>query len=518
LYKFFIFLEGDIVSNPILSKEIIGNKNSTLSDVVEKLQNIDWVKSGLKYIDQKNNDTQKCPFCQASTINSVFIENLNKLFDEAYENDITAIKSIQKNYSLLLNTVDDYDKKEDNPLYSPQLNLLKQKFIEFKLKYQNNFKSIDQKIEQPSKKVIVESLEANVIEINEIIKQINSIITVYNEKIANRQKSLEIISSEFWEIMRWTYSSIIESSIKNIASKDTQLELLSIENANIINQINVQKGNLIEEQSKTVNIKEAVDNINTGLLELGIDSFTIENHKGNFYRIVRPDKSDRTFITLSEGEKMIISFLYFIEMCHGKLSTNNTSTKKIIVIDDPISSLSHIYVFNISQLIKNCFTNPQSDCEQVFIMTHSLYFFYDLTFMKSEDREMYQNLYRIIKNEKGSLILPMKYTEVQNDYQSYWQVIKDPDQSPALIANCMRNIIEYFFAFVEKYELSCIFQKEPLKKTKYQAFNRYINRESHSLGQNIFDLKEFDYNAFKEAFRLVFYETGYEAHYKKMIK
>lgn len=89
-------------------------------------------------------------------------------------------------------------------------------------------------------------------------------------------------------------------------------------------------------------------------------------------------------------------------------------------------------------------------------------------------------------------------------HQTYWSIIKDNEQPPALIANCMRNTIEYFFTFVEKYELSNVFQRPSLKDNRFQAFYRYINRESHSLGQNIFDFKEFNYDDFKEAFRLVF--------------
>lgn len=227
---------------------------------------------------------------------------------------------------------------------------------------------------------------------------------------------------------------------------------------------------------------------------------------------------EHTFQTLSEGEKMVISFLYFIELCRGKQNVSEATKKKIIVIDDPISSLSHIYVFNISQLIKRHFTNPESSYDQVFILTHSLYFFYELTFIKKKDRDSYQNLFRIVKNQNGSKIYIMKYQEIQNDYQSYWQIIKDETQSPALIANCMRNIIEYFFNFIEKAELSNVFQEEKFKADKFQAFYRYMNRESHSIGQNIFDIKEFNYNDFKDAFKLVFEESGYEAHYNRMIK
>ena len=51
-----------------------------------------------------------------------------------------------------------------------------------------------------------------------------------------------------------------------------------------------------------------------------------------------------------------------------------------------------------------------------------------------------------------------------------------------------------------------------------KAFLRYINRESHSLGQNIYDFKEFDYTIFHEALKMVFEESGYSEHYKKMMK
>ena len=107
----------------------------------------------------------------------------------------------------------------------------------------------------------------------------------------------------------------------------------------------------------------------------------------------------------------------------------------------------------------------------------------------------------------------MSYEEIQNDYQAYWFIIKDESQHPALIANCMRNIIEYFFNFVEKKDLNNFFQQEPLNSDRFQAFYRYINRESHSLGQNIFDFKEF-----KDAFSELFNIAGYKDHYKKMMR
>ena len=213
---------------------------------------------------------------------------------------------------------------------------------------------------------------------------------------------------------------------------------------------------------------------------------------------------------------MVISFLYFIELCKGESTAEKASNKKIVVIDDPISSLSHIYVFNIGRLIHNEFLRTEK-YDQLFILTHSLYFFYELTNTNHKERKETQKLFRICKNTESSYFEDMKYEDIQNDYQAYWHIIKDEKQAPALIANCMRNVMEYFFNFVEKQDFAQVFQKPELQETSYMAFNRYMNRESHSKGQNIFDIKEFDYNSFRAAFKKVFEIEGYIDHYNKMM-
>ena len=80
---------------------------------------------------------------------------------------------------------------------------------------------------------------------------------------------------------------------------------------------------------------------------------------------------------------MVISFLYFIELCKGRNIEKSGDVKKIIVIDDPISSLSHIFVFNIGRMIHQEFLCSKK-YEQIFILTHSLYFFYELVCMKKK--------------------------------------------------------------------------------------------------------------------------------------
>ena len=71
------------------------------------------------------------------------------------------------------------------------------------------------------------------------------------------------------------------------------------------------------------------------------------------YRILR-EKTDTNsaFKTLSEGEKNFIAFLYFYQQCLGYAKEEST-LKKIIVIDDPVSSMDSQVLFFVNSLIQN---------------------------------------------------------------------------------------------------------------------------------------------------------------------
>ena len=380
-----------------------------------------------------------------------------------------------------------------------------------------NVARIEQKFKRPNVPQTLIDSTAPLKNFNDEVIAINEAIDAYNERLDNRDAALASLKDEFWTLMRWQYDQTMTRYEADLQVKIMKLKDLEEE----INETELSLADASRQialaQKETVNTDEAVDAINAGLVDLGIDGFKIAKHSESLYRVVRASDSADVFHTLSEGEKMMISFLYFCELCKGKASAEDTDAQRVVVIDDPISSLSHIFVFNVGQLIRSVFFRGERFC-QVFVLTHSLYFFYELTDPNHERRKENQKLFRITKSVSGSNVQEMKYEEIQNDHQTYWSVINDPAQPPALIANCMRNIVEYFFNFVRKRDLNNVFLLPELQDAKFQAFCRYINRESHSLGQNIIDMKEFNYETFKEGLRLVFEKTGYPDHFKAMSK
>ena len=514
----FEFSGINVEDDDLFKKIIVGSQEGTVAEFINNLENSDWVKTGLDYVPDKiEKSNAPCPFCQEDTITEKLLDSIRKVFNDSYDTDISLLEGLKESY---ISSDTEINFGEISSLAVVDT-VLSQKWKsacnDIKSIYRENRLLIDDKIKSPSSPVTLGSSREAASSLNGIIDEVNVLIDSHNKKLTNKTVSLANINARFWDLMRWDYDQTLSSYA------DTELTLNS-EIASIKSKLEHNKKNILTVKEKvvelrkgTVNIEEAITNINNGLSEIGIAGFSVVKHSENLYRISRTDAEKDAFHSLSEGEKTVISFLYFLELCKGQRSASSSPKKKVVVIDDPISSLSHIYVFNIGQLIKKYLFNAK-EFEQILVLTHSLYFFYELTHTNKEKRNETQNLYRIIKNSTGSSIIAMKYEEIQNDYQSYWSIIKDESVPPALIANCMRNIVEYFFNFVQKLDFNNVFQSHALAADKYQAFYRYMNRESHSLGQNIFDIKEFNYSDFKEGLKLIFEECGYSDHYKAMMK
>ncbi len=508
----------DIEQSELLSKVIVGNKNSSVASLIETLGNSDWVNTGIKYV-HIDGEKGVCPFCQQKTITQNFLEQINAYFDESYNRDKSQIEEMISRYDAEIKKATDFFNaiKDDSFLEKnkAEIESLSANLISV---LEHNLNTLREKAKTPSIQVSLQPINEIIESINSIIKNTNNEITLYNQRIADIKGSKSKIRDSFWCLMRKEYNSVIELYAANEKDYEQSVKNAQKELQTITSEINTNTALIEENRKKTVNIDEAVENIKNGLIDIGITDFTIEKYSEEeaLYRLKREDSDEDVFKTLSEGEKMVISFLYFIELCKGESTAEKASNKKIVVIDDPISSLSHIYVFNIGRLIHNEFLRTQK-YDQLFILTHSLYFFYELTNTHHKERKETQKLFRICKNTESSYFEDMKYEDIQNDYQAYWHIIKDEKQSPALIANCMRNVMEYFFNFVEKQDFAQVFQRPELQENRYMAFNRYMNRESHSKGQNIFDIKEFNYDSFREAFKKVFETEGYIEHYNKMI-
>ncbi|MBT0784843.1 AAA family ATPase, partial [Campylobacter upsaliensis] len=180
------------------------------------------------------------------------------------------------------------------------------------------------------------------------IKQIQQKIIEFNSKLDNQENEKEKLEKQFWEFAIFEKKEIIEKYKQDKNEKEKYKQDLDKENKTIKDNIQNIENTIKEKQKGVINIQEAVDKMNNYLKDLGILSFyiKIQDDEKQEYIITREGEDKPSFKTLSEGEKTLISFLYFLQLCQGKKEKNEINTDKIIVIDDPISSLSFNYVYN----------------------------------------------------------------------------------------------------------------------------------------------------------------------------
>ncbi|PIQ27292.1 MAG: hypothetical protein COW63_16550 [Bacteroidetes bacterium CG18_big_fil_WC_8_21_14_2_50_41_14] len=504
----------NIENQEIFKEVIIGNKNSQVAELINRLNISDWVKKGNEFLNEPEEENEICPFCQQKTITKGLHQEIQNYFDETYQNKITSLENLDKEYWR------EYQSIKNLETELLKIDFIKSKETEYKLLFKNfidkvssNWSKINNKIKSPN---ITIDLESSILEqkaLNDFLISIIDEIKAHNEKINNKQKTKKQIIKDFWEIMRWDYDQTIENHKTQKAKLKNEKSDIEQKRSKLQDKIQEQKTIIKEAQREMVNIQDAIDAINSELIFFGLDGFSISPAGEESYKLKRPNEDITKFETLSEGEKTVISFLYFLELCKGKENNDEVVTEKIVVIDDPISSLSHMYVFNVAQLIRKNFFND--DYKQVFILTHNLYFFHELLHKQKENN---CKLFRLCRSE-FSLLAEMNRKDIQNEYQSYWQILKDYNEGKAtevILANSMRNILERFFGFIEKDDFNEL-TKELEKDEKNNFFIRYINKESHSDPINISDSKEIDPQIFKEAFKKIFEDSGYIQHYNKMM-
>lgn len=523
----------------MLNEPIVGSSNSQLTAFISELNNQNWIKYGKdNYLSE---DQTKCPFCQKETIDETFRSELVALFDQTYDSNVEKIKAISISYEATFTKYIESIKSEfiNCSIYDPSLHNI-DPFIELlERTYQDNHTLINSKVEKPSLSIELIDYSEKLESIINLAKEINKTVQAIVVKAKKFKESENDIQNRMWNSVRYHSEGIFSLEKRLINEKDVEINLLKEQQKKVIRVGKKVADRISNLRSRTSNIDDTIARINVHLKSLGLTNIEIVPSKDpeqtNYFLLNRAENSVEekdVFPTLSEGEKTLITFLYFIEKCNGSMSKDSTlaDKEKLIVIDDPISSLSQNYIYDIASLIQTKIIRGNR-FKKVIILTHSLFFYQELLKLAPQGKDKKGNdrfnnkysLYRLNKKQYTN-IQPMNKGDLKNDYQSLWQILKDViegNANPVVLPNVMRNIIEYYFGFVHKKDklsdiLNELAEKEP--EQGHKAFYRYINRSSHSDPTNIGLMVEVDSQAYLERFKSIFTKSQDEEHYNCMME
>lgn len=345
----FNFIAQSIENQHLFEEVITGNPNSRVAKLIDKLHNSDWVKAGLEL-----DSPEICPFCQRPYGNDNIISELKSYFNKDYENALDEIKIMRDRYKRAfeqLPVIDIFsqidflsDLKKD---YNNTCTLLKNTI-------ESNIRKIDEKYKNPSVIIKLDSTVEYLNKINEIINRANEAIDIFNKKILSVDIEIEELKQRFWSKIRYDYNQSIIEFNNQTKDFDKKTNKINEQVKSLTSQIEEQRKIIATEQNNIINIDASISHINGMLVDMGITDFKIDKYgEDGLYRIIRGDDDTPVFKTLSEGERTIISILYFLEACQGVLNKELSPKKRIIVIDDPISSLSNLYIFNIGRILRS---------------------------------------------------------------------------------------------------------------------------------------------------------------------
>ena len=548
---------GSLPGKEMLDKVIVSSSDTPFARFLKALGSTasDWVRDGHTHFSGSAGG--KCPYCQQK-LPANFENEIAATFDAQYQQDIRDLGQFQSTYGretadivrvLQTNTTDAMPSL-DLRAYQEKLSLLESKF-------EVNRQRIAEKVKEPSKTVSLEDTDTLLLEIGAMIDGINKLIKANNDVIAAKKSSKEKCKTEIMQYLAFMLADEVTSYKDEVARLEKEIKEITERGTLLRKEISELTREISELNKHNANTEAAIDSINKILRDSGFQGFSIRAKDGveNVYEIVR--ENGTVAENLSEGERNFIAFLYFYHRVRGSMNSEELK-EKIVVIDDPVSSMDSTALFIVSAIVREMinvcrnnteYLNPQVPgdyIKQLFILTHNVYFHREVTYQQVG----YYNctsFYMIRKNDNVSTVKLCKrqnkeipseeenYNPVQNSYAALWDELRDLHSTiPAL--NVMRRILEYYFLQLCGYEGSdlrsiVLGKKENREKfikqvegekpdmTDYQLASSllaYINNPNGiSDGLNYVEDCE-DAEAYKRVFQMIFDALGQSQHYKMM--
>jgi len=510
-------------NDSILGKRIIGKQDVNIADMIVKLGNSGWVRQGITFYEKNN---KICPFCQKKTDDD-FAESLSKYFDETFEQDISSINTLLSSYVTEANQIS-LRVQEIITSKSPFIHngeLVKEKEL-LDAKIDLNRNRIEQKAKKPDQSITLESLK-------EIFYSIDTLIKSANVEILKNNQLVDDISGEEIRVAKKCWKFIIDNlktSISDYYDKKSNLEkdISEIKQSISVKEKEIHQCDeeLRRLEKQIVSNKPTLEAINRLLLEFGYTSFFLDlSSDGRNYKIVRADGKDAKE-SLSEGERNFVTFLYFYHLLKGSQSESGMTSNKVVVFDDPVSSLDCDVLFIVSTLIRDLFDDVQvgrGDIKQIFVLTHNVYFHKEVSYgnVNNEDKpKKHVTFWLVKKNAGGSYVEKQGTNPVKTTYQLLWEEIKAPKRNNSTIRNALRRILENYFKLIGGIPLKKLYEQfSGDDKLKCKSLCSWIHDGSHSVfnDEDYTILDDNQVEVYLRIFKDIFEKRGQIAHYQFMM-
>jgi wobble nucleotide-excising tRNase len=510
-------------ANTVIKKRVMGKEDVDIAAIIKKLGNSDWVKQGLQFYDA--NDSL-CPFCQQETESS-FAVSLAEYFDESYLAETKAIVDLRAGYTAqaatYANSLRAILEKPSKFLDEPRL---RAEVASLETLLQSNSQLLADKQREPSLSLDLKSISTSVEAIDRLISAANEEIGKRNALVANIKREKTALSAEVWRyLIDVELKEDIAAYLREKLSINKAIGSMEADIKKSLDERHVKEAEIAQLEKSSTSIQPTVDEINGLLAKFGFHGFRLTRAAtGKHYALNRGNGSDAKH-TLSEGERTFVTFLYFYHLIKGSDSDTGITDDRIVVFDDPVSSLDSEILFIVASLIKSIFDDvrsAKSRIKQVFVLTHNAHFHKEVTFRRGISKKnptADETFWVVRKSGQASQVIRHATNPIRTSYDVLWNEVRQPDRNNLSIQNTLRRILESYFKIlggVELHELPDRF--DGVDKVACASLVSWVNDGSHFTPDDInFALDQPAVDNYLRVFRAIFEKWDHGAHYRMMM-
>ncbi len=391
----------ELEEHPIWDMKIIGKSDIDISFLIQQLNISDWVNQGRMYLDK---GSTICPFCQKETIDETFKRKLDEYFDDSFSKNSDLLKTITIQYQNLVESI------LSQAVQISESDILRDKFpshlADIDLNIANirstlakNIRLIENKLSELSRVIKLVSIRTFTDELGQAIDKINTEIEKHNLLVCNFKTEKANLISDVWRYVISDAEPLLASFTENKKVLDDKIKQLESEKRDFAEKYRTLHEDIKEANRNITSIQASVDAINRTLEFYGFTNFSIQPADNHYYKIQR-EGGEAAYETLSEGEVTFITFLYFMQVIKGGTTPENTSTNRVVLIDDPVSSLDSTILHIVSCLIKKeiaSICKGTNQIKQLFLLTHNVYFHKEVSQIKGKQNDRKHVHYWIIR-------------------------------------------------------------------------------------------------------------------------
>lgn len=509
-------------SDAILKKRVIGKEDVDIAAMINKLDNSDWVREGRSFYEANE---AVCPFCQQVTT-EIFAQSLNEYFNETFVTDSKTIDDLATNYTTdsarlqqqIASVVATPSKLLDVEKLKAEKELLDSKAT-------INIQRLALKKKEPSQIFELESIGNVATVIKALIDAANALITDHNKMVANLAQERRDLTAQVWKYLLDVelkadladYDTARNGLNKAIVDMTAKIVAATTEKA-------IKAAEIRTLEKDTTSIQPTIDEINALLSSFGFRGFLLAKAgNGTCYKLIRQDGADARE-TLSEGERSFITFLYFYHLLKGSDLDTGMTTDRVVVFDDPVSSLDSDILFIVGSLIKGLFDKVRAGTghiKQIFVLTHNVYFHKEVTF-NPKHRHFGQNdatFWIVRKAGLKSKIHKHSSNPIKTSYELLWVEVRKDDRTNLSIQNTLRRILENYFKILGGWDsdkICALFDGQ--EKLVCNSLFSWINDGSHSALDDLYASTDPSMvDNYLKVFRAIFEKTNHFEHYKMMM-